>query len=117
MEIKEIISYFLNPSTNVLDVSFRTIDDNEEVLRTDNIDYTYVEDYGFDLVSESFDFFGEEASHNYQNLSDEILANRKFLKEIMLQNNFRIFESEWWHYNLNGSNKDEVSNKEWRCEN
>jgi hypothetical protein len=60
MEIKEIISYFLNPDTNVLDVSFRTIEDSEEVLRTDNIDYTHVEDYGFDLVSESFDFFDEE---------------------------------------------------------
>ena len=60
MEIKEIISYFLNSNTNVLDVSFRTIDDNEEVLRTDSIDYTNVADYGFDLVSESFDLFGEE---------------------------------------------------------
>ena len=60
MEIKEIISYFLNPDTNVLDVSFRTIEDSEEVLRTDNIDYTHVEDYGFNLVSESFDFFDEE---------------------------------------------------------
>ena len=64
-----------------------------------------------------FDFFGEEASHNYQNLSDEILANRRFLKEIMLQHNFKSFDSEWWHYNLKGSNNDEVSNKKWRCEN
>jgi hypothetical protein len=60
MEIKEIISYFLNSDTNVLDVSFRTIEDSEEVLRTDSIDYTNVTDYGFDLVSESFDLFGEE---------------------------------------------------------
>ena len=60
MEINEIISYFLNPDTNVLDVSFRTIEDSEEVLRTDSIDYTHAEDYGFDLVSESFDFFDEE---------------------------------------------------------
>jgi hypothetical protein len=67
MEIKEIISYFLNPDTNVLDVSFRTIEDSEEVLRTDNIDYTYVEDYGFDLVSESFDFFDDDFA------DDEIL--------------------------------------------
>jgi len=37
-------------------VSFRTIEDDEEVMRTDNIDYTIVEDYGFDLVTESFDF-------------------------------------------------------------
>jgi hypothetical protein len=60
MEIKEIISYFLNSDTNVLDVSFRTIEDSEEVLRTDSIDYTNVTDYGFDLVSESFDLFGED---------------------------------------------------------
>jgi hypothetical protein len=60
MEVKEIVSYFLNSETNILEVSFRTIDDNEEVLRNDNIDYTVVGDYGFDLVTESFDFFDEE---------------------------------------------------------
>jgi D-alanyl-D-alanine dipeptidase len=82
------------------------------------VDISLVDSVGNELnMGTTFDFFGEEASHNYQNLSDEILANRKFLKEIMLQNNFRIFESEWWHYNLNGSNKDAVSNKKWRCEN
>jgi D-alanyl-D-alanine dipeptidase len=62
-----------------------------------------------------FDFFGEEASHNYLNLSGEILANRKFLKEIMLQYNFKSFDSEWWHYNLNNSSVDKVSNQKWRC--
>ena len=82
------------------------------------VDISLVDSVGNELnMGTKFDFFGEEASHNYQNLSDEILANRKFLKEIMLQNNFKIFESEWWHYNLNGSNNDEVSNKKWRCEN
>ena len=60
MEIKEIVSYFLNSDSNILDVSFRTIEDDEEVMRTDSIDYSIVEDYGFDLVTESFDFFDEE---------------------------------------------------------
>ena len=64
-----------------------------------------------------FDFFGKEASHNYQQFSDTILTNRKFLKEIMLQHNFKSFDSEWWHYNLNGSNKDKVSNQKWDCQN
>jgi D-alanyl-D-alanine dipeptidase len=64
-----------------------------------------------------FDFFGKEASHNYLSLSDTILANRKLLKEIMLQNNFKSFDSEWWHYNLNGSNTDKVENLKWKCEN
>ena len=60
MEIKEIVSYFLNSDSNILDVSFRTIEDEDEVMRTDSIDYSIVEDYGFDLVTESFDFFDEE---------------------------------------------------------
>jgi hypothetical protein len=60
MEIKEIVSYYLNNETNILDVSFRTIDDTDEVFRNDNIDFEIVESYGFDLITESFDFFGEE---------------------------------------------------------
>lgn len=60
MEIKEIISYFLNSETNILEVSFRTIEDNDEVMRSDNIDFTVTEDYGFELMTESFDFFDEE---------------------------------------------------------
>jgi hypothetical protein len=60
MEIKEIISYYLNGDTNIIEVSFRTIDDEEDVLRNDTIDYTIVEEYGFDLVTESFDFFGDD---------------------------------------------------------
>ena len=60
MEVKEIVSYFLNSDSNILEVSFRTIEDNDEVLRTDSIDYTIVGDYGFDLVTESFDFFDDD---------------------------------------------------------
>jgi hypothetical protein len=57
MEIKEIVSYELNNDTNILTVSFRTIEDNEDVLRTDHVDYNIVEEYGFILETESLDFF------------------------------------------------------------
>ncbi len=80
------------------------------------VDISLVDLLGVEVnMGTKFDFFGEEASHNYQNLSEEILANRKFLKGIMLQHNFKSFDSEWWHYNLNGSSKDEVSNQKWNC--
>ncbi|MES2410426.1 MAG: M15 family metallopeptidase [Bacteroidota bacterium] len=80
------------------------------------VDISLVDSLGVEVnMGTKFDFFGEEASHNYHNLSEEILANRKFLKEIMLQHNFKSFDSEWWHYNLNGSNKDEISNQKWNC--
>jgi len=82
------------------------------------VDISLVDSIGVELnMGTKFDFFGEEASHNYTNLSEEILANRKLLKEIMLQNNFKSFDSEWWHYNLNGSNTDKVENLKWNCKN
>lgn len=80
------------------------------------VDITLVDSLGIEVdMGTKFDFFGEEASHNYQNLTEEILANRKFLKEVMLKNNFKPFDSEWWHYNLNGSNTDKVENLKWNC--
>lgn len=60
MEIKEIISYYLNPETNILEVSFRTIEDSDEQVRNDSIEYDIVSEYGYSLETESFDFFSEE---------------------------------------------------------
>lgn len=82
------------------------------------VDISLVDANGKELdMGTTFDFFGKEASHYYTNLSEEIIANRKFLKEIMLQHHFKSFDSEWWHYNLKGSNKDQVSDQKWRCPN
>ena len=60
MEIKEIVSYFLNAESNILEIFFRTIDDEDDVLRTDNIDYSITEEYGFVLESEIFGFYDDE---------------------------------------------------------
>ena len=64
MEIKEIVEYFVNTETNILEVSFRTIDDGEDEVRVDNIDYSIVSEYGYDLETESFDFFDDEDDDN-----------------------------------------------------
>ena len=60
MEIKEIVSYYLNSDSNILDVTFRTIEDSDDILRNDNIDYSIVDDYGYKLESDSFDFFDDD---------------------------------------------------------
>ncbi|WP_367753905.1 M15 family metallopeptidase [Flavobacterium sp. WC2430] len=62
-----------------------------------------------------FDFFGEEASHGYSNLSKKVINNRKLLKRVMVKANFNSFDSEWWHYNLKSALKDKVSNVKWSC--
>ncbi|WP_367770711.1 M15 family metallopeptidase [Flavobacterium sp. WC2421] len=62
-----------------------------------------------------FDFFGEEASHGYSNLSKKVINNRKLLKRVMVKANFNSFDSEWWHYNLKSALNDKVSNVKWSC--
>jgi hypothetical protein len=60
MEINEIISYFLNEETNILEVTFRTMSDSEDVLRTDSIDYSISQEYGFILESEEHGIYDNE---------------------------------------------------------
>jgi D-alanyl-D-alanine dipeptidase len=80
------------------------------------VDLTLIDKDGKELdMGTKFDFFGEEASHNYKNLSEEVLKNRILLKKIMLENGFKSFDSEWWHYNLKESYKDKLANFIWEC--
>jgi D-alanyl-D-alanine dipeptidase len=81
------------------------------------VDITLVDANGKALdMGTSFDFFGIEASHNYQNLSQEIKNNRELLKTTMIQNGFNPLDSEWWHYNLKTATNDKVSNAKWKCD-
>lgn len=82
MEIKEVVSYFLNIDSNILEVSFRTIDDTEEVLRNDTIVYSIVEDYGFDLVTESFNFFDDDSDEDFLD-EEEIELDEEDLKSFL----------------------------------
>lgn len=81
------------------------------------VDITLVDASGKELdMGTPFDFFGVEAGHNYQNLSDEVKDNRKLLKKVMRKKGFNSFDSEWWHYNLKSGLTDKVSNAKWDCE-
>ena len=66
MEIKEVLNYYLNKDNNLLEVTFRTIEDSEDLIRVDNIDYSLVEEYGYELESESFDFFGVDDDEGFE---------------------------------------------------
>jgi D-alanyl-D-alanine dipeptidase len=80
------------------------------------VDITLVDGNGIALdMGTPFDFFGPEAGHYFENLSDEVKQNRILLKRIMQKSGFVPFNSEWWHYNLNNASKDRLSNTKWNC--
>lgn len=45
-----------------------------------------------------FDNFTDSAHHNFMQLPEATLSNRKLLKETMLKHGFNALETEWWHY-------------------
>lgn len=62
-----------------------------------------------------FDFFGKRAYHDNINLPQEVLDNRRLLKEIMEKHGFWSIRTEWWHYNLKAGTNDQVADFKWAC--
>jgi predicted RNA methylase len=48
MEIIDIISHYIDKSQNLINVEFRTTQDDEDVVREDFIEYSFFEEFGFD---------------------------------------------------------------------
>ncbi len=51
-----------------------------------------------------FDDFSAAASHSYTSMSQEKIANRALLKNIMVNiAGMNLYEAEWWHYEVPGA--------------
>ena len=51
-------------------------------------------------MGSGWDFFGEISWHAANSISDQQMANRKKLKDVMLKFGFKLYAKEWWHYTL-----------------
>lgn len=80
------------------------------------VDIGLVDENGADVdFGTDFDFFGEEAAHNFKQLPSSVRKNRKLLRKVMKKNGFNALASEWWHYNFSGALGEKVSNFTWDC--
>lgn len=81
------------------------------------VDVTLVDMEGNELdMGTEFDYFGKRAYHDYTDLPQAILNNRKLLKETLEANGFWGIRTEWWHYNLSAGSNDKVADFKWPCE-
>lgn len=79
------------------------------------VDLTIVDLKGNELdMGTPYDFFGEKAYQTYTALPEDVLKNRKLLKETMAAVGFKSIRTEWWHYSYPGK-KYEVSDWQWDC--
>jgi hypothetical protein len=79
MEIAEIISYRVDLKSNILDVSFRLMEDDDETVREDRIDFSDAEEYGYDLLTEDIDvfegFFTDEDDYEEESYEDDAVLD------------------------------------------
>ncbi len=47
-----------------------------------------------------YDFFSEQSHPFYKRITEIQKENRMLLREVMLKNNFKPYENEWWHFTL-----------------
>jgi len=52
------------------------------------------------VMPTDYDNFTEKASHSFEDLSEDILKNRAYLKSKMEKHGFVSLNSEWWHYDF-----------------
>jgi hypothetical protein len=105
MEVIEIISYVVNPKTNVLEVSFRLMEDTDEMVRDDSMDYSLAEEYGYNLEDESFDFFDDD----FEDDEDSLFDDTDIEMELILDEDQLIsFLNEYYTVNPNSLPKPEI---------
>lgn len=87
MEIAEIISCRVDLNSNILDVSFRLMEDNDDTVREDRIDFSEAEEYGYDLLTEDIDvfagFFKDEDDYEDDSFDDDAILDEDELMSFL----------------------------------
>jgi hypothetical protein len=95
MEIKELVSFYINESSLTLDVTFRTLLDSDDEIRTSQIEFSEIKNFGYDVLLNKIDEFEnliDEDEIDYddfddmyddEELEDEVIS---FLNEYYLIN-------------------------------
>lgn len=67
------------------------------------VDITLIDENGNEIeMGTPYDDFTEKAHYDYEELSDDVKANRKLLRDVMIKFGFEPLETEWWHFDFKG---------------
>lgn len=96
MEIREIISFYINYENEVLEVDFRTTDDTDSEVRTAEINLSELEEFGLEINHNLFDGF-EEIEDDFEDMGG--LDEEFNLQEDLSSDDILSFLNEY--YNIN----------------
>jgi hypothetical protein len=71
MEIKELVSYYINETSHMLEVTFRTLTDNDDEIRTDQIVLEEIETFGYNISNNINEDFYADDDEEFENMFDD----------------------------------------------
>lgn len=72
MTIKEIVSFYINESTEMIDVTFKTSNDQDDEVRVDQIHLDEVNKFGYDFSNKmQKNLFEEDEDEDFDIFSDD----------------------------------------------
>lgn len=84
MEIKELVSFYVNEVSETLEVSFRLVGDDDDEIREDQIDLTEVETFGYDLNNKiDLDLFEDDDDEYDDTLEYDLVDDFKDDDEVI----------------------------------
>jgi hypothetical protein len=106
MEINELVSFYINESSQTLEYTFRTIDDSEDEIRTGSIEFDEIKNFGYDFlddITNSFKtleedgLFDDDDYEEFDDLFEDEFDEQEFisfLNEYYLVNPKKLPKSE-----------------------
>ena len=71
MEIKELVSYYINETSHMLEVTFRTLTDNDDEIRTDQIVLEEIETFGYNILNNIKEDFYDDEDEEFEDMFDD----------------------------------------------
>jgi translation elongation factor EF-Tu-like GTPase len=76
MKIKEIVDYYYNPKSEIIQVSFRLKEDGEDEIREHEFELDFVEKSGF-FILENYDYESSDLPIIYEEDTDELIIDEE----------------------------------------
>jgi translation elongation factor EF-Tu-like GTPase len=76
MKIKEIVDYYYNPKSEIIQVSFRLNEDGEDEIREHEFELDFVEKSGF-FILENYDYESNDLPIIYEEDTDELIIDEE----------------------------------------
>lgn len=71
MEIKELVSYYINETSHMLEVTFRILTDSEDEIRTDQIVLEEIETFGYNISNNIKEDFYDDDDEEFEDMFDD----------------------------------------------